>query len=211
MNITSCLAFSKLLILSVISGLIVGACVSDNTTIDEEGTEEMYKVPDIDLVQPVAMEVIGKAGGTLINALSATIDSAGIKDAIGYCNLNANLLVKDIATDYGVDIKRTSLKLRNPNNEATTDEKLILEYYASQHEQGENCQGELGKVEGIYKYYHPIYVMENCTACHGIKGETLNKKAAKKLQDLYPNDQALGYEAGDLRGMWVITFKKSSF
>lgn len=211
MSITNCFPFNRLFILIVISGLLVVACVSDSTSIDEEGTEEMYKVPDIDLVQPVAMEVIGKAGGTLMNALSATIDSAGIKDAIGYCNLNANLLVKDIATDYGVEIKRTSLQLRNPNNEPTADEKLILEYYESQQDQGENCEGELGKVDGVYKYYHPIYLMENCTACHGIKGESLNKKAARKLEDLYPNDQALGYEAGDLRGMWVITFKKSSF
>lgn len=211
MSTKSCYRFNRIIVLIILSCLLVLGCVSDAPVLSEEGTEDIHKVPDIDLVQPVAMEVIGQAGAKLLTALSATMGSAGIKDAIGYCNLNANLLVKDLALEYGVDIKRTSLKLRNPNNEPTKDEELILAYYASQHNQGEVCEGELSKVDGVYKYYHPIYLMDKCTACHGIKGETLNKKAAKKLEELYPNDQALGYEAGDLRGMWVLTFKKSSF
>ena len=60
----------------------------------------------------------------------------------------------------------------------------------------------------MYKYYYPIYVAENCTQCHGVAGESLNKKAAKKLAALYLNDHAQGYQTGDLRGMWVVTFTK---
>jgi hypothetical protein len=183
------------------------SCVKDQNYQSYEEVE-MYRLSDLDLVQPVAMDAIETAAAEMSYALSSTIDKAGVKEAIEYCNLSANDLIKTIAEDYGVEIKRTSLKLRNHSNKPSKDEKLILDFYAKQESLGKACKGEMSKVDGIYKYYHPIYVSENCTQCHGIAGESLHKKAAKKLAELYLNDNAQDYHTGDLRGMWVVTFTK---
>lgn len=206
MNIKPCYPITRLF-LPLIFSLVLFSCVSDQQTELEEG-EEMSLVSDFDLIQPVALEVISNSGATLMSALYETMDTAGVKEAIVYCNLNANEIVTTLSAEYGVEIKRTSLQLRNRANKPTEDEKLILDFYANQESMGKTCVGEMSQVEGNYKYYHPIYVMDKCTQCHGIKGETLNKKAAKQIAELYPDDQATGYSTGDLRGMWVVNFTK---
>ena len=195
------------LLLGMVLAINLFSCVKDQNFHSNEEVE-MYKLSDIDLVQPVAMDAIETAAAEMSYALSSTINKAGVKEAIEYCNLNANDLIKTIAEDYGVEIKRTSLKLRNHSNKPSKDEKLVLDFYAKQESLGKACKGEMSKVDGIYKYYHPIYVSENCTQCHGIAGESLHKKAAKKLAALYLNDNAQDYHTGDLRGMWVVTFTK---
>ena len=195
------------LLLGMVLAINLFSCVKDQNYQSYEEVE-MYRLSDLDLVQPVAMDAIETAAAEMSYALSSTIDKAGVKEAIEYCNLSANDLIKTIAEDYGVEIKRTSLKLRNHSNKPSKDEKLILDFYAKQESLGKACKGEMSKVDGIYKYYHPIYVSENCTQCHGIAGESLHKKAAKKLAELYLNDNAQDYHTGDLRGMWVVTFTK---
>ena len=195
------------LLLGMVLAISLFSCVKDQNYQSNEELE-MYKLSDIDLIQPVAMDAIETAAAEMSYALSSTINKAGVKEAIEYCNLNANDLIKTIAEDYGVEIKRTSLKLRNHSNKPSKDEKLILDFYAKQESLGKACKGEMSKVDGIYKYYHPIYVSENCTQCHGVAGESLHKKAAKKLAALYLNDNAQDYHTGDLRGMWVVTFTK---
>tara|TARA_B100001093_G_scaffold516007_1_gene593737 strand:+ start:2242 stop:2862 length:621 start_codon:yes stop_codon:yes gene_type:complete len=195
------------LLLGMVLAISLFSCVKDQNYQSYEEVE-MYRLSDLDLVQPVAMDAIETAAAEMSYALSSTIDKAGVKEAIEYCNLSANDLIKTIAEDYGVEIKRTSLKLRNHSNKPSKDEKLILDFYAKQESLGKACKGEMSKVDGIYKYYHPIYVSENCTQCHGIAGESLHKKAAKKLAELYLNDNAQDYHTGDLRGMWVVTFTK---
>lgn len=198
---------SNRLFLSLIATLFLFSC-TQNSASNPEAEESVSRVADIDLIKPVAMEAIGQTASALTLALSSTIDSAGVKDAIEYCNLNANDIVGEMAEKYGVEIKRTSLLLRNNANKPSEDEKIVLDFYANQESLGKDCDGKMSKVDGIYKYYHPIYVMENCTMCHGVKGDGLNKKAAKKIAELYPQDKALGYQASDLRGMWVVSFTK---
>ena len=205
MNIKPLYRINKF-VLPLVLCLALFSCVSNNPNKGEE--VEVYRVSDLAQIQPVAIDAIRASAATLSNALSTTIDTAGFKEAIAYCNLNANHLLNNISEEYGVTIKRTSSQLRNAANTPSDDEQLILDFYASQESLGKECVGEMSVVDGIYKYYQPIFVMDNCTKCHGIKGETLNKKASKKIAELYPNDQATGYEAGDVRGLWVVTFKK---
>ena len=41
-----------------------------------------------------------------------------------------------------------------------------------------------------------------CLACHG---EQLDSVVKARLETLYPDDQALGYRVGDIRGAFTIT------
>ena len=45
-----------------------------------------------------------------------------------------------------------------------------------------------------------------CSACHGKKGVDILPEVVSAIDSLYPNDKATGFTAGDLRGMWKISF-----
>jgi hypothetical protein len=42
-----------------------------------------------------------------------------------------------------------------------------------------------------------------CLTCHG---ENLSDSISSKLSELYPEDRAVGYRAGDLRGVFWVEF-----
>jgi hypothetical protein len=43
-----------------------------------------------------------------------------------------------------------------------------------------------------------------CTACHG-STEQITPSVKAKLEQMYPNDKAVDYKPGDLRGAVVVT------
>jgi hypothetical protein len=68
--------------------------------------------------------------------------------------------------------------------------------------------GELkNSSDGRDAYYKPIVINnEACLKCHG--GLDVNSPLAKAIKTTYPEDKAIGYKMGDLRGMVVVTFPK---
>lgn len=55
--------------------------------------------------------------------------------------------------------------------------------------------------------YVPIVIMGQCVGCHGKRNE-ITKDTKETLAKLFPNDRAIDYEIGDLRGLFSVTFKK---
>jgi hypothetical protein len=45
-----------------------------------------------------------------------------------------------------------------------------------------------------------------CLKCHGTPGQEIQTETLKRIQQLYPNDKAIGYGVNEVRGMWSITF-----
>jgi hypothetical protein len=63
--------------------------------------------------------------------------------------------------------------------------------------------------EDQYLFTQPIMVESAlCLTCHGKPDNGLLKETNDFIKSKYPKDQATGYEIGDLRGMWSITFPK---
>jgi hypothetical protein len=52
-------------------------------------------------------------------------------------------------------------------------------------------------------YVEPILVQPLCLTCHG---DPLAPDIAARIDELYPEDRAVGYEIGDLRGVFWIEF-----
>lgn len=155
-----------------------------------------------------ALYIIGQSFAALNTQLKAQMTAKGVESAIGFCNLNAEGIVDSLAEYYHADIKRTSLQLRNPENEPTPDELENLQFYKLGIEQEVEFGDQILDTEDTYTYYKPIFVLDACTKCHGKEGESLDANAHAKIKELYPEDAAIGYETGDLRGMWVVKFKK---
>jgi hypothetical protein len=49
-----------------------------------------------------------------------------------------------------------------------------------------------------------------CLQCHGVAGRDILPATATLLQKLYPQDQATGFQLGDLRGAWRVEFDRAA-
>jgi len=148
-------------------------------------------------------EFFGALKGELVGAIKA----GGPVNAIKTCNLKAPEIAHMISAKKGWDVARTSLKLRNPGNAPDAWEKRVLEYFDKRAAAGDDVtKMEFYQVvNGDFRYMKAIPTAQKpCLACHGGK---IDPKVEAALKELYPNDSARGYKAGDIRGAFTITRK----
>jgi excinuclease UvrABC ATPase subunit len=128
-----------------------------------------------------------------------------ISGAVQYCNVNIYPLTDSLNKEFNAKIRRTSLKWRNPKNAPNDDEKKILEIFEKLHSEGKKVNDSLIKINDTKIWYvKPIYAQGMCQNCHGGVGTTISEKNYNVIKKLYPEDKAIDYKSGDLRGMWSI-------
>lgn len=138
--------------------------------------------------------------GVLLGKVGQAIKKGGTDYAIEFCNIEAMPLTDSISEQFDVQIQRLSEKNRNPKNGITSDmDALAMEKIKSDKEPFIK-QSESGEVY----YYKPIPLgMPACIQCHGKKSE-IASSTLELIELKYPEDKAIDYEMGDLRGMWKI-------
>ena len=151
-----------------------------------------------------------KLASNLQQTLKSTLQADGPIEALTVCNIEAQKIESTVSKDIGVEVGRTSLKTRNPANIPDTWEKEVLLYFEQQKQNGADVKNlelyEVSKNEAgkWFRYMKAIPTSEVCLICHG---ENIAPAIQEKLQTLYPNDQAIGYKAGDLRGAFTVKNK----
>jgi hypothetical protein len=151
-------------------------------------------------------EIAAKTFTALSTNLQKAMQEGGVAKAVKYCNLAASPIVDSLQIVYNANIKRTSLKIRNPNNRPTDNERKQLQEFQDQLKKGEALSSKVVKKDNLINFYAPIQFMTMCGKCHGKVGKELKKEDYDIIQELYPLDKAINYQNGDLRGMWSITF-----
>jgi hypothetical protein len=141
---------------------------------------------------------------SLGKALQDAMQKGGAEGAMETCNLKALPITQALSDQLGAEIGRTPLKTRNPKNNPDTWEKKQLEDFLVRLEKGEPIATmESTTTDGnMLRYMRAIPMQAQCAACHG--GQ-VNPKLYQKIQALYPQDQAAGFNVGDLRGAFTIT------
>jgi len=145
---------------------------------------------------------------TLKQELQAGMQAGGPVNAISVCNLTAPAIASTYSARNGWDVGRTSLKLRNPDNAPDAWERSVLEAFEKRKEAGEDPAKmefyEVVRQDDVseIRYMKAIPTAGLCLACHG---EQLDSIVKTRLETLYPEDQALGYREGDIRGAFTIT------
>lgn len=148
-------------------------------------------------------------GATLQGELQTAIKAGGPLNAIKVCNTKAPQLTGDVSKKHGWQVGRTSLKTRNPDNAPDAWEKKVLQDFDKRKAAGEDA-AKLEHFEVVtdngkqtFRYMKAIAIPENapCVNCHGTK---IDAKVQDKLKELYPKDQATGYNTGDLRGAFTV-------
>ena len=145
---------------------------------------------------------------TLKQELQAGMQAGGPMNAVSVCNLTAPGIANTYSIRNGWDVGRTSLKTRNPENAPDAWERSVLETFEERKLAGEDPMKmeyyEVVRQNGTRKlrYMKAIPTAGLCLACHGEQVDSVTKT---RLETLYPNDQAMGYKEGDIRGAFSIT------
>ena len=152
-------------------------------------------------------DIAAQTFSVLSGQLQAAMKEGGVAQAIKHCNLAAMPLVDSLSKVHQADIRRTSFKIRNSQNAPNNDEQVVLEAFTQSAAEGKDLVPLVKATqEGNMAFYAPIKVNDMCLKCHGVDGESLDSEGYALIRELYPEDEATGYQAGDLRGIWSITF-----
>jgi Protein of unknown function (DUF3365) len=156
-----------------------------------------------------ARQVASQVPPKLLATLTAAIDKDGAAGAIAVCRDEAPKLAKAASEQSGWNIRRVSLRPRNPKAVPDAWERAALEDFDRRAAAGEG-PAKLEKAEVIVedgkqvqRYMRALPTQQLCLSCHGAAA-SLSPAVAAQLNALYPADQAVGYQVGDIRGAMTI-------
>lgn len=140
--------------------------------------------------------------------LMGAINEGGPLAAIAVCKTVAPTLAEEASQAHGMRVSRTALKIRNPANAPDAFERRVLEDFLARAAAGEDVAklehaesvSENGKAAFRFMKAIPT-AAEPCLACHG---GAIEPGLKAEIDRLYPQDEATGFKAGDLRGAFSV-------
>ena len=180
--------------------LIFGPIGCQRSPPPETATNEKIEQPDEQHFDDVAIQKAIAAKDALFARLSGRLTEVMSADgpvaAISVCSREAPAIAAEVGEEQGVAIGRTSFKLRNAKNTPPDWARSVVE---ARVEDSQFVALPNGNTAAML----PIRLEQKCLACHG-PTESIAPDVRSKLTELYPNDQATGFNEGDLRGwFWV--------
>lgn len=156
-------------------------------------------------------EISGEAQKELITALQEAISEKGVPGAIRFCQVEALPILKKVADQYGVTVRRASFDYRNPEDKPSPEEEPILDTYVYNMENELANEPNVQKLENgeVLLFTKAIQIPNAlCLNCHGKPNEDISAETLAVIDELYPDDKAKNHQIGDLRGMWSIRIPK---
>ncbi len=139
------------------------------------------------------------AKDALFQTLSGRLTAAmakGPAEAIAVCRREAAEMAAAVGEEQGVRIGRVGVRLRNPDNVGPAWAAPLIE---SKTQTPVFANLSNGNAAALL----PIKMQSQCLMCHGPK-EQIAPVIEQQLAKLYPDDQAVGFQEGELRGwFWV--------
>jgi hypothetical protein len=148
-----------------------------------------------------AQQAMNELQQELLAKLKAAMDRGGPDAAVEICRTEARLVADAVAKKRGVELGRTSHRLRNPANAPRAWARAVVDGRDGVKASTEELRVvDLGDRVGVLR---PIGTTEACTTCHGRENE-VRQRIGATLAVAYPGDRATGFAPGDLRGwMWA--------
>lgn len=148
-------------------------------------------------------------GSGLTDALREALVSRGPSGGVEVCNIRAPEIAGRISDDR-IEVGRTALRVRNPANAPDAWEREVLERFKSELANGADPASleawttveTDGRPRGRWMKAIPTAAL--CTTCHG---EQIAPELARTINRIYPDDQAIGFRPGELRGAFTATIE----
>ncbi|MFC1690106.1 DUF3365 domain-containing protein [Pseudomonadota bacterium] len=182
---------------SSVCALLFGALLPTGV-LSDQSSEEMER----------AQNAIALFAQSLKTELVAAMQSGGPVNAIDVCHSRADMIAEEISRDRGMQLSRVSTRNRNPENAAEDWQLAVLETFGERQQAGESVKtltwSETAETStGLeFRFMKAIPTGGLCLNCHGTE---LSPEVASKLAELYPQDRAVGYRTGEIRGAFVVT------
>lgn len=164
----------------------------------ESGTEQAMR----DEAAKVSRELLT----TVREALTKELATGGPTSAIKACTEVAPSVAGSLSRQHGWKITRLGTRARNPMlGTADVWEQKVLKDFAERMGKGEAPEAitfseVVTEPDGRYfRYMQAIGVGPQCLMCHGASDQVPEAVQAV-LKAQYPQDRAVGYKAGELRG-----------
>jgi hypothetical protein len=134
--------------------------------------------------------------------LGEVIKAEGPAAAIRVCRLEAPQMARAVAQEHHLNIGRTSFGLRNPVNKPPSWAAPLIEERPEKPVILTRGDGDLAALL-------PIRLQKGCLTCHGPQDQ-IPEEVKTALAELYPEDEATGFNEGDLRGWFWVSVSGSS-
>jgi hypothetical protein len=183
----------KLLI--VVVNLMAQALISQPAA--AQSTEPAW-VPQ---AKAVAMSVPPK----LLAVLQDEIARSGPEGAITSCRDQAPAMARAASEQTGWQVRRVSLRNRNPKAVPDAWERAALEDFDRRAAAGDPPaqleRAEMVEKDGrtVQRYMRALPTVDLCLSCHGT-ADRVSDAVRTRLKAHYPDDRAVGYRAGEIRG-----------
>ena len=183
--------------------LVAASCGKNQPEIK---TAEKEPIPD-SVYTKKGNEIVALTFDTLRNSLLSAIKTQGIEGAISFCNDKAYPLTATYADS--VVIRRAALRYRNAENKPDSLEQLTLDEMSATLLSGGKPTPKVVRHPATHEihFFKPIILQPMCLNCHGAPGKQIQPATLARIQQLYPDDRAVDFKEGDLRGVWHIVFK----
>lgn len=161
-----------------------------------------------------ARQMVKEFGGQLKPALKGAMKEGGPVAAISMCHTKAPAIAKAISEKHNWDVNRVSLKPRGATATPDSWETQTMQWFEKQLASGVNPKTlekfEIVKLDGkdTIRYMKPVMTAEVCLNCHG-SDKQISEGVKAKLAELYPNDKAIGFKKGDMRGAFSFQLVKN--
>lgn len=194
----------------VLSAFILSACGGeDQKEADNKpaASEQKAQAPDRAALAADGKAAIKQFATSLKGELMAGMKAGGPVNAVQVCSTKAVELAEQISQEKSATLTRVSLKNRNPKMGVPSEwQTKILHEFDKRQAKGEDVT-KLGFAEiteeGGKKQFRMMKAIPTggvCLTCHGA---SLQPDVQAKIKELYPEDKATGYDAGQIRGAFV--------
>jgi hypothetical protein len=165
---------------------------------------------DFDAALAESRSLAGQLGSQLGAALKKELSTGGPESAIGVCRQVAPDLAGQLSRQSGARVARVSLRTRNPLlGQPDAWEQAVLQDFERRLSAGEKPE-TLEHAELVtepagrsFRYMKAIPVQPMCLGCHGAT-ESMAPAIRERLAADYPQDRAVGYAPGQLRGAFSV-------
>lgn len=187
--------------------LIASVSLLAVTTVSAADKTDAAQAQYLEESRKTAQEFMQTLGGALKKQLAL----GGAESAIGVCKQIAPALAHEYSID-GREVKRVSLKNRNPEQGIPDAwEQNVLAGFDLAQQQGKPVTDmEMATVRDEadgrwFRYMKAIPTQAMCLQCHGQPSDISDGVRALLLKE-YPQDKAVGYREGQIRG--AISIKR---
>lgn len=138
-------------------------------------------------------------------SLAATIDTPAVdKRTFKRVCKPVGMRARQIGAANGWTVQQLAEKYRNPAHKLDPEARRLYNEFASSPELTERWVRTVRNEREGWRYARRITVQSSCLSCHGPK-----EQRPTFVKNGYPEDRAYGFEAGDLRGLYLVFVPKT--